>query len=602
MRWIVYMLCIVGLWAQSEQLGIQKQGGQEVRYMALEANGYIFIYDVFDSTLVDKIAVQNKRPEGIQRQVGEGGSMGVEGVNEGLDRWRGINEEVQIVGQGVLVRDHRIAVEYVQLPVGMVVLVYDEYVAKLVEAVGAEEWTKREVRCVLGKTYINRADWAHRSIAEVVGKYGRARMYFLKRINGNFYLSEVQISEIAEAKQRVGKVVLEVWGVFLVFSLCFFAALPGVVRIYVARRCPIELDAGEYRGLHEGRLFRTKPVFVLELLKGSAAAERMHRGLVELRQMDKRDCIVYIEETSNAVLVAYTKDLVALADLGPQYTFAKKGEIIWWLIKKVAEVHARHWANIDMSLDNIFIREADTRLVLLGLTHFHQPDPAQLSSSQSKDCQRLGLLFYELVFNRPLLQPQETVAQAQARLHQYHYQRYPKFYPGHEPRQTLEVLDCIVQLLSPDLPNLDQIITHPVFWSSSGRFEFIALFSDYLFDHPEDKVIETSQIMAKTEMDWSNWDVYLNLDLYNHLIRYGKYLYNTKVIRDLYRIFRNNGRHFQSIPDPGRHFFQNTLQNYINYFLDTYPYLTLFGHAVASEYRLFERKLFQELQLHAFHV
>lgn len=125
------------------------------------------------------------------------------------------------------------------------------------------------------------------------------------------------------------------------------------------------------------------------------------------------------------------------------------------------------------------------------------------------------------------------------------------------------------------------IKTHVLFWGAEKKFEFLATLSDYIFDHPQDGVIEKSPLY-KSKHRPRSWASAIDSGLMESFTRGGKYVYNHSQLRDLYRIVRNNGRHFQSIPSALRQeHFGDEFAGYVGYFLGRFPFLGLFAYYLA---------------------
>jgi len=173
-------------------------------------------------------------------------------------------------------------------------------------------------------------------------------------------------------------------------------------------------------------------------------------------------------------------------------------------------------------------------------------------------------------------------------------QKYRQRLEKPEERILPELQDCVSLLIRSTKSSCDLAVKHPLFWNELKKFEFIAHFSDYVLQFKEDTIIEASREFKKIDRSVCNWGSRIHPDLYFCLSQEGRYHYNRGSLRDLFRIIRNNGRHFQSLPERGRDYFKNDFLAYISYFLERFPYIVLFGYRVAEEYGLFSKKLFKD--------
>lgn len=517
--------------------------------------------------------------------------------------------QTDIIGQKIVVHENRIAIEYVQIEEDAIVLIYNDLIRRTVHILEKTERVSRELKCAIKGTYISRKHFLCDTIDQLYRSYPGSILYVCKYINGYFYLSEIYRSEIKKTHEELTRKFIDVVSIFVLFIISFFSLFSVFIRIYVKRSFPIKIAEKKYSEFKEAILFRNKPVYVLEIDKKTSDQVLLYRNLLIMRGIEPKSSIVYTEETEDKAYIAYSRNISSVAELFMEWTREKKCAVVFSVLKKIEEIHGKGYAGVSLTLKNVFIREVDQNIIFTGLNELKKFHPEEKESLCTKDYQEIGLLFLELIENPFLLQTERkkdyahrsTILYAQRYIKKYRFTVYPQFTIGSRAGCEVEALDCISMLLEDSQKSYRYIATHPVFWSAVRKFEFLSLFSDYIFDHPQDRIIESSRVISTMDIDQSNWDVYIDIDLLSHLIRYGKYYYNTRAIRDLYRLIRNNGRHFQSIPLEGREYFSNTFGVYIKYFLDLFPYLILLAHTVCEEQKLFDKKIFHEIK-YAIHM
>ncbi|KAI5180513.1 hypothetical protein NEOKW01_0817 [Nematocida sp. AWRm80] len=496
-------------------------------------------------------------------------------------------------GSNLFSKEHAIGVEYIPFNNLLIVLLYDETILRIHCPEQTIKALSRTIKPILPRTNMLSKE---KEITTLKKKYNLSKVFSLHTIHKHIYLSETYISEVSDSQIRKVHCLLNTFSILLLLLLIILFSIPILLRISIQRERPIQLTTRTYNQFRIGTLFNMKRVLVLRL-SNTPENTQLYKNILRIREITTKESIVYIEETETEYLLAYNQDILSLDDI------LKERPTEWItlmnrILIRINTIHKVGYYNIDLSPENIYIRKTDLRPILLGvkgmtsLNHYKEKE---------KDYVALGTLFYQLTKDRLPSALRDSPRPIEELSLEYRYIKYPRMHYTIENRVQLEVLDCISYLLTPVKeiePETEeyQINNHPVFWSHKEIFEFIAHLSDYIFDHPQELVIESSNILKNAFIDQSNWDVYIETDLYSCLVRNGKYYYNTTAIRDLFRLIRNNGRHFQSIPENIRHkYFNNEIDNYTKYFLSRFPYLILLGYYVAKEKRLFEGKLFKQI-------
>ncbi|KAI5172884.1 hypothetical protein NEFER03_1900 [Nematocida sp. LUAm3] len=631
MRRILLLLIggLVAVFAQNPQEEIRKICTYSENYIAVSINGQIHVYDTSPLHLVSTIDIHSEGEEehkylrlvdysdkksAIHTKPKEKAQNSLdlkkeqEEPSKYLQNIQGNEPNAIIVGETILIREKRIAVEHINLFDHILVIVYTDTVTKMITPEETGEHIKREIKCLLGKTYINQKHRLYNIIIDITTKTKGSKVYLIKMIHGSLYLSEVYLSEIQEENENLGKTILNYLTIVLFSILIGFLILPIITRVYISRRCAVEIVAKkQYMAFKHCILFKTTPAYAIEIDKSSPEEMELYKGIVLLREIDRKDCIVYIEETERYIYIAYHKDIISITDNSAVYTEIEKCAIIHRIMEKIEKIHSSGYFGIGLGVEDVFIRKGDQRLSFISLKSLRKIDVSKKDEQCAEDYKNLGILFYRFLIssteNMGISRHLDISAkQIQNIVRQHEYRKYPKWRIESRSQRTLEALDCINLLINGKYTEKKEAWIHPLFWSLTQRFEFLALLSDYIFDHPIDRVIESSKLLEATEIDYSKWTVYIPKPVLDALTRNGKYYYNSKALRDLYRIIRNNGRHFQSIPEDGQEFFQRRFPDYFAYFQETYPYLILFGYNIAVEHSLFEKKVFQAVKLDAIHM
>lgn len=499
-----------------------------------------------------------------------------------------------IISNGtVLSKEKRIGVEYVVASMGIIVCVYNELITRVFKPNGIVEYVRREITSILGNTIISRTNPHQKTIESIHHKYN-VNVYWLQKIDGLFYFSEIVLSEIQENKKGVLLRCITFTFYFTLSLFLFFLLVPIAVRLFGYKDCSISISRKRYHVFRKGLLFGKKPVYILMFDRKIEREAAVYNNLILLNSIGST--ILHSEEDAHAYLV-YPTNLLQLADVIKERCDAIS--IIHRIFIYIRELHNKQIGGITLNVRNVYISEHSImllgveKMVCCGLKETQKVVEKEIKECARRDYLSLAELYYDVYseVNREISKQPFSIGYSEVLL--YNYRKYPRFIIDKNSKYKIELFDWISSLMDNSI--IDSEIPHPVFWTGVQSFEFLSLFSDFVFDHASMQVLETSKIVLSLEVDMSNWDVYLDVSILEHLTRNGKYYYNTKVLRDLLRLIRNNGRHFQSIPAPGREYFNNELSTYISYFLNRYPYIVLLVYYVANEYKLLNEKIFREV-------
>ncbi|KAI5160632.1 hypothetical protein NEAUS03_1277 [Nematocida ausubeli] len=532
---------------------------------------------------------------------------------------RSANSAIIVPGGIVASKEKRIGVEYIRSCVGVIVCVYNETVTKVFKKNGMLEYIDRELTTILNATVVTRSSLHIKALEDLQCAYN-TNIYLLKEIDNMYYFSKVSISEIAEVHKTFINIVLNWVLCFCLFIGGLFLVIPVGIRIFGHRDKSITIFKGPrpHDKLHPGMLFGTKKVLVRIFRKSRKEERDEHRNIALLNEI--QSTCLYAEETREHFFMVYPRDMQPLCELVKNTLDLT--DLIFTLHRYMGDLHRRGIGQIDLTMHNIFITPSNT-LLLLGVAKMaviQETYKLEKTAQNSKlervseeevleenmmercitaDYFALSRLCYNIYVTSKWNEccagnyHQKEFSEALPDILLYDYRKYPKFIMDANSKYRIELFDWMATLCTNT--TVQSPVPHPIFWTHTQSLEFLSLFSDFVFDHPAMLVLETSKIGLTITADMSNWDVYIDIDLLNHLTRNGKYYYNTKVLRDLLRLIRNNGRHFQSIPAEGREYFEDKVSIFLSFFLKKFAYIILLIYYTAEEYGLLHEKIFVEI-------
>ncbi|KAF9763882.1 Serine/threonine-protein kinase/endoribonuclease IRE2 [Nosema granulosis] len=121
-----------------------------------------------------------------------------------------------------------------------------------------------------------------------------------------------------------------------------------------------------------------------------------------------------------------------------------------------------------------------------------------------------------------------------------------------------------------DRTNIHKLSVHPYFWNASTVFEFIAHYSDILEGSPtEVKKLERN----KGRIFERSWNLYLDRMIEDELSVFRIYNYNSA--KDLVRVIRNKGRHYNQIPNCVKEIYTSFPEGFISYWSNLFPGLLI---------------------------
>lgn len=119
-------------------------------------------------------------------------------------------------------------------------------------------------------------------------------------------------------------------------------------------------------------------------------------------------------------------------------------------------------------------------------------------------------------------------------------------------------------------PEAEELASHPFFWSDRKIFNFIANLSDIVERTPGvGRTLENNRHRIFEEP----WNTHLDQVVKQDLLTFR--LYNFNRVRDLLRVIRNKGRHYNELPDSVKSFYNGYVSGFTQYWLKKFPSLLL---------------------------
>ncbi|PPR91721.1 hypothetical protein GOBAR_AA28959 [Gossypium barbadense] len=140
-----------------------------------------------------------------------------------------------------------------------------------------------------------------------------------------------------------------------------------------------------------------------------------------------------------------------------------------------------------------------------------------------------------------------------------------------------EAMDLFSHLLdpNPELPKAQDVLHHPLFWSSEMRLSFLREASDrvQLEDRKsESEVLNELESIAAVALD-GKWDEKLEPAFLNNIGHYRRYKFDS--VRDLLRVIRNKQNHYREIPQDILELLGPLPEGFDGYFSSRFPKLLI---------------------------
>ncbi|KAL5780888.1 hypothetical protein ACOSQ2_011625 [Xanthoceras sorbifolium] len=150
-----------------------------------------------------------------------------------------------------------------------------------------------------------------------------------------------------------------------------------------------------------------------------------------------------------------------------------------------------------------------------------------------------------------------------------------------------EAVDLFSRLLDPNpdmRPRAQDVLYHPLFWSSETRLSFLRDVSDRveLEDRESDsELLKVLEGIAPVALN-GKWDEKMEAAFINNIGRYRRYKYDS--IRDLLRVVRNKSNHYRELPRDIQELLGPIPEGFYDYFCSRFPKLLIEVYNVVYRY------------------
>ncbi|XVE94387.1 hypothetical protein REPUB_Repub02eG0004400 [Reevesia pubescens] len=150
-----------------------------------------------------------------------------------------------------------------------------------------------------------------------------------------------------------------------------------------------------------------------------------------------------------------------------------------------------------------------------------------------------------------------------------------------------EAMDLFSHLLVPNpemRPKAQDVLHHPLFWSSEMRLSFLREASDHV--ESKDKGTESELLNALESIAaialGGKWDEKMETAFLNNIGQYRKYKFDC--VRDLLRVIRNKLNHYEELPQEIQELLGPVPEGYYDYFSSRFPKLLIEIYKVIYKY------------------
>jgi serine/threonine-protein kinase/endoribonuclease IRE1 len=150
--------------------------------------------------------------------------------------------------------------------------------------------------------------------------------------------------------------------------------------------------------------------------------------------------------------------------------------------------------------------------------------------------------------------------------------------------EAVDLVSCLLERLPGSRPKAEDVLHHPLFWSSEMRLSFLRDASDRveLEDRENDsQVLKALESIGTVALD-GKWDEKLESAFINDIGRYRRYKYDS--VRDLLRVIRNKLNHYRELPDNIQAILGQVPEGFDAYFSTRFPKLLTEVYRVILQY------------------
>ncbi|CAN1163079.1 Serine/threonine-protein kinase/endoribonuclease IRE1a [Linum perenne] len=141
-----------------------------------------------------------------------------------------------------------------------------------------------------------------------------------------------------------------------------------------------------------------------------------------------------------------------------------------------------------------------------------------------------------------------------------------------------EAVDLLSSLLDPipdKRPKAEEVVDHPLFWTSEKRLTFLQDVSDRveLEDREgESELLNALESTGTVALD-GKWDEKMEAAFLNNIGRYRRYKFDS--VRDLLRVIRNKSHHYRELPEEIQELLGSHPEGFESYFTIRFPKLMI---------------------------
>ncbi|CAN0924275.1 Serine/threonine-protein kinase/endoribonuclease IRE1b [Linum grandiflorum] len=164
-----------------------------------------------------------------------------------------------------------------------------------------------------------------------------------------------------------------------------------------------------------------------------------------------------------------------------------------------------------------------------------------------------------------------------------------------------EAVDLLSSLLDPNpdkRPKAEEVVDHPLFWTSEKRLTFLQDVSDRV--ELEDRESESELLNALESIGAvalnGKWDEKMETAFLNNIGRYRRYKFDS--VRDLLRVIRNKSHHYRELPKEIQELLGSHPEGFENYFTVRFPNLMIEVYKVICSHCRDEEFFRKYLQTH----
>lgn len=150
-----------------------------------------------------------------------------------------------------------------------------------------------------------------------------------------------------------------------------------------------------------------------------------------------------------------------------------------------------------------------------------------------------------------------------------------------------EAVDLLMGLLDPNpdkRPRAQDVMNHPLFWTSDKRLSFLQDVSDRVELEDRESRSELLNALESTATVALNgkWDEKMEAAFINNIGRYRRYKFDS--VRDLLRVIRNKSHHYRELPEEIKELLGSHPEGFESYFSCRFPKLFIEVYKVIYQY------------------